>query len=233
MLCPSCQTNVPEGSVFCPKCGERVEGGAENKKTVGATIRAADDGANTAASGPDRFRQQLGAPKAGDDDTEDMLWEGGYSPKAMFTNWVGAGIFSLVAVIGGLFIPLPMTWLIISAMIAAVWLYFLAVLVYRKLGINYRLTSQRFIHEQGVLARTTDRIEVIDIDDVSFRQTIIDRMVGVGTIKIESADRSHPELVLRGIDDVKKVYDLIDGARRKERVRRGIHIASAGTTGGL
>ena len=98
-------------------------------------------------------------------------------------------------------------------------------------ALRYRLTTQRFIHEHGVLTRDIDRIEVIDIDDVSYRQTLIDRMVGVGTIRIESGDRSHPELVLRGIDDVQRVSDMIDAARREERVRRGIHIATAGQGG--
>ena len=66
-------------------------------------------------------------------------------------------------------------------------------LAYRKLTCKYRLTSQRFIHESGLLKRVTDRIEVIDIDDVSFEQRIVERIVGVGTVKVKSSDRSHPE----------------------------------------
>jgi hypothetical protein len=46
----------------------------------------------------------------------------------------------------------------------------------------------------------------------------------VGTIHISSSDRTHPELLLLGIDDVKRVADLIDDVRRKERRQRGLHI---------
>ena len=150
----------------------------------------------------------------------------------MFTWWVGAAILTVILVVGLIFFwavfPMP---IVLTVLIALVWLWPAFTLMYRRLALRYRLTTQRFIHEHGVLTRETDRIEVIDIDDVSFKQTIIDRMVGVGTIRIESGDRSHPELVLRGIDDVERVYDLMDSARRNERVRRGIHIATAGKTG--
>jgi hypothetical protein len=72
----------------------------------------------------------------------------------------------------------------------------------------------------------TDRIEVIDIDDVTYEQGLVQRMLGVGTIRIASSDRTHPELVLSGIDGVQQVADTIDDIRRKERRKRGLHIES-------
>jgi hypothetical protein len=51
-------------------------------------------------------------------------------------------------------------------------------------------------------------------------------MMGVGTIKITSSDRGDPQLVLKGIDDVKRVASLLDEARRAERSRRGVYIES-------
>jgi hypothetical protein len=51
-------------------------------------------------------------------------------------------------------------------------------------------------------------------------------MLGVGTVRITSSDRSTPEFVLVGIEDVRKVAVLIDEARRNERRKRGVHIES-------
>ena len=65
------------------------------------------------------------------------------------------------------------------------------------------LTNQRFIHESGILRRVSDRIEVLDIDDITFEQGIIERLVGVGTIRVMSSDRSHPELLMYGIENVR------------------------------
>jgi uncharacterized membrane protein YdbT with pleckstrin-like domain len=92
--------------------------------------------------------------------------------------------------------------------------------------MHYELTTQRFVHQAGVLIRQTDRIEVIDIDDVSYTQGVIQRMLGVGTIRITGSDRTHPELVLRGIDKVPEIASLIDDVRREERRRRSLHIES-------
>ena len=80
------------------------------------------------------------------------------------------------------------------AAIVLLWLYQIVVLLRRRLGVHYRLTTQRFFHESGILIHTTDLIEVIDMDDITYRQTLIDRMTGVGTIRIVSSDRSHPDL---------------------------------------
>jgi hypothetical protein len=74
--------------------------------------------------------------------------------------------------------------------------------------------------------RQNNRVEVIDIDDVSFKQGIIETMFNVGNIHIRSSDTSHPNLVLRGISDVKRVSDLIDNARRNERTKRGLYVES-------
>ena len=110
-------------------------------------------------------------------------------------------------------------WVIVVAWLVGAVLY-----GWRRFGVHYELTSQRFIHQTGILTRATDRIEVIDIDDVSFTQGPVQRMFGVGRITITSSDRSHPLLHMIGIADVKSVAGLIDDVRRKERRRRSLHI---------
>ena len=53
---------------------------------------------------------------------------------------------------------------------------------------------------------------------------MLERMLGVGSIQVVSSDKTHPEFWIRGIDDVRRVATLMDDARRKERMRRGLHI---------
>lgn len=108
--------------------------------------------------------------------------------------------------------------------IAVAWLILGMIYAFRRFGIHYELTNQRFIHQTGLLARRTDRIEVIDIDDVSFFQGPVQRILGIGTIDIASSDRSHPVVKMPGIADVKRVAGMIDDVRRKERKRRSLHI---------
>ena len=104
------------------------------------------------------------------------------------------------------------------------WVYFIAVLCYRRMSVRYCLTTQRFVHERGILRRVNDRIEVLDMDDITFEQGLLERLSGVGTIRIVSHDQTDPELVLPGIENVKHVAALFDDARLAERRRRGLHV---------
>jgi membrane protein YdbS with pleckstrin-like domain len=159
---------------------------------------------------------------------ERSLWQGGYSPKAMYGTWIIAAILTIVAiVVVALFFSDQQTvWMITGAAILIGWCLAIGLYIVRRLGVHYELTTQRFVHQRGVLVRRTDRIEVIDIDDVSYKQGIIQRMLGVGTITIIGSDRSHPEFILYGIDRVPEIASLLDDVRREERRRRSLHIAT-------
>ncbi|MBA3483882.1 MAG: PH domain-containing protein, partial [Pirellulales bacterium] len=208
MKCKQCGTEVPEGAAFCSACGAAL----------------------TAAMAPASPKQRL-APKplanADPEDPEEVLWEGRFSKLAMLGSWLSAGAFTLAAIVLGFFLDFDgtkWTWAIIA--ITAVWLGLILWLLYQQFSIRYSMTSQRLIHEHGLLWRRTDRIEAIDIDDVSVTQGPIARMVGVGNIKIVSSDQSTPLFYLQGIDDARAVATMIDEVRRKERRKRGVHIES-------
>lgn len=185
---------------------------------------------NGEGSAKDRF---LDAARERSADTasagsEQSLWKGGYSAKAMYGTWLVSAILSVAALIALWFFGdrHPAVWPAGGAAIIAWWVIVFGTYLFRRFSVHYELTSQRFIHQRGILVRRTDRIEVIDIDDVSFTQGIIQRMLNVGTIQITSSDRSHPELKLEGIDQVGVVCNMIDDVRRDERRRRSLHIES-------
>jgi membrane protein YdbS with pleckstrin-like domain len=157
---------------------------------------------------------------------ETKLWSGGYSAKAMYGTWLFSTIVTIGIIVAVFLVPnLPANaGMIAAAIIVAWWLIAIGIYVYERISVHYELTSQRFVHKRGILVRTTDRIDVVDIDDVTFRQGIIQRMLNVGSIILLSSDRTDPNLVLRGIDEVEKVTAIIDDTRRKERRRRSVHI---------
>ncbi|MFK8114959.1 MAG: PH domain-containing protein [Rubripirellula sp.] len=179
------------------------------------------DAEESAAS---KFRQNVASKKADleDFEEEENLWSGGYSPKAMIGTWGLMLIASIVLLVVPFVTELPLSIALI--LLVLIWLIGGLRYAWRRLGVHYQLTTQRFIHQTGVLTRKTDRIEVIDIDDVSFTQGPVQRMFGVGTIVLTGSDRTHPTLAMLGIAEVKDVAGLIDDIRRKERRRRSLHI---------
>lgn len=231
MNCPTCNAAVPGDAVFCPSCGARLAGRGGTTESEGAVARSAGASVSSPmpfSASPGKVAAESGMRTgARRDEPEQELWQGGYSPKAMYGSWAAAAIATVLGLVvvmaaGGD----PTAWTVFAAAVAVVWGGLLLTLLYRRLSERYRLTTQRFFHERGILRRVTDRIEVIDIDDVTFEQGIIERMLGVGTLRINSSDRTTPELRLPGIDEVKEVANTIDQARRAERQRRAVYIES-------
>jgi membrane protein YdbS with pleckstrin-like domain len=225
MKCPGCGIEVVDKSVYCHKCGERLD----SPTGEGALSEQRDpaDGAvdQTPNCDPaERIREVTGSGRGGGDPREQELWQGGYCLKAMAGTWVLSLLASIAVLIVGFWFANRILWWCVLAAIVLLWLYQIVILLRRRLGVHYRLTTQRFFHESGILIHTTDLIEVIDMDDVTYRQTLIDRMTGVGTIRIVSSDRSHPNLSIDGIEKVHEVAAMLQDARHAERIRRGLHI---------
>lgn len=231
-FCDECGNEIVEGAVYCGKCGHRLDDDHDSSGTgaAGREQQAADSPDDTAqtATPVKSLAEQLRTAAGGKTTTssdEKQLWEGGYSGKSMVGNWVVAGLLLVVISIVVFYFFSRMTG-VYTTLIALVILVAVvgSQLVYRKLNVHYVLTDQRLIHRVGVMRRVTDRIEMIDIDDVTFEQGLVQRMLGVGNIKVISSDRTHPRLWLRGIADVQRIAVLIDDTRRGERRRRGLHI---------
>jgi len=222
MKCGQCGGEAPADSVFCPHCGGQLAGAANSPSPAqAAPVR-------TLAS-----RMQPAGKTAGSKLAEQALWSGSYSAKAMIGWMIGVALLSIVVVIavtigGGT--RDVWVWVVVGLLI--MWGLLGLVVLYRKYTVRYELTTFRLFHETGLLRRTRDRIEVIDVDDVTLTQGIVERMLNVGTVKVLASDQSLSDkepksgglgtLVMQGIDDPRRIADLIDNTRRQERERRAI-----------
>jgi uncharacterized membrane protein YdbT with pleckstrin-like domain len=102
------------------------------------------------------------------------------------------------------------------ALVAAAWLALWPWLVWRT--THYVLTNERVILRTGVFSRSGRDIPLGRINDVSFSHGVIERMLGCGTLTIESAGE-RGQVVLTDIPQVEKVqsvlYELVEDDRAK------------------
>lgn len=92
-----------------------------------------------------------------------------------------------------------------AALLASAWL--------RSRLRRYVLTSQRVIATQGLLSRKRSEVELADIRHLSLEQSLGQRLLGVGDLRIESSGGSDVEVRVAGIARAGELMERIRQSR--------------------
>ena len=110
--------------------------------------------------------------------------------------------------------------LALAVVAIALLMWWLAYPLLRWRTTVYELTTRRMRLRDGIIARNGRDIPLSRITDVSFRKGPLDRLLGCGTLVVESAGE-HGELVLTAIPHVEKVQATLFQLVEDERLRAG------------
>ncbi|HVT87478.1 MAG TPA: PH domain-containing protein [Tepidisphaeraceae bacterium] len=170
------------------------------------------------ASEPDR-------PHKPADDTEEVYYEG--SPLLRGN----LGRLFLCWLIGLIIMAVPLIWYLFQAQ----WLWWWAILGCLAVGLiiifvptltartkRYRISNYRIDFERGLLSRNIDTLELWHVEDISFHQSLIDRMLKVGTITVISHDETNPKLELHGIPNPRPLFDSLKQRIIAVKRQRGV-----------
>lgn len=75
--------------------------------------------------------------------------------------------------------------------------------------IQYVISAEQLIIQQGVFHRTSDYIELYRIVDFSEQRDILEQFFGLKTISIYSGDRTNPKLDIFGVQEKVDVVGII------------------------
>jgi uncharacterized membrane protein YdbT with pleckstrin-like domain len=98
-------------------------------------------------------------------------------------------------------------------------LWFVAVPLLRWRTTHYVITTHRLLFREGILARSGRDLGLSRITDVSFTQTLWERIINSGTIEIRSAG-DNGVTVLRRIPDSDGVQQLLNHMVEEDADRR-------------
>ena len=105
--------------------------------------------------------------------------------------------------------------LAVVAVALLMWWLMFPVLIWRT--TVYEVTTKRMRLRDGILTRNGRDIPLSRITDVSFRKGVLDRLLGSGTLVVESAGE-HGELTLKEIPHVERVSSLLFQLVEDERL---------------
>jgi uncharacterized membrane protein YdbT with pleckstrin-like domain len=138
-------------------------------------------------------------------------------PVVWFLLIVGAASFGAAVIPDGSNQGLFRLLLLVLAVVLAVVL--VAVPLLRRRTTHYVITTHRLLFRQGILARHGRDIGLARITDVSYRQSLWDRIINSGTLTIESAGESGAT-VLKAIPDSDGVQQLLNHMIEEDADRR-------------
>jgi len=79
----------------------------------------------------------------------------------------------------------------------------------RTKTIRYRITNYRIDYERGLLARNIDTLELWHVEDLHFHQSLLGRILNVGSITVVSRDETLPKLELLSLPNPKPLYETL------------------------
>ncbi|MCC6558760.1 MAG: PH domain-containing protein, partial [Polyangiaceae bacterium] len=127
-----------------------------------------------------------------------VLFDGTPSWKAWFWSYLAAGVLSLV-------------------LVGLVWM---AILNWKRKSLRYKITERTIDYETGLLSRRIETLQLWRVQDIDFRQSLLQRMLGVAEIRVFTKDTTDPELVLRGLPEARQVFEELKNAAELARQQR-------------
>ena len=128
-----------------------------------------------------------------------------------------AGILSVVAGWAVIHYAFDGDWgkkqLIVMALVLLAILYLTVTPIMRWAFTRFVLTTDRIITRRGVLAKHSKEIPLERINDISFSQSVFERMVGAGDLLLESAGERGQERIshVRKPEEVqRRIYEMTE-----------------------
>jgi uncharacterized membrane protein YdbT with pleckstrin-like domain len=141
---------------------------------------------------------------------ENELYAGRPSWRALMSFYLGGiGLAVLVLVILGL---LAGEWALAAAIAAALAVLTLLIGYFRRVSTKYLITTQRLRISRGIVRRHVQETRLERVQNVNYRQSVLDRMLGVGTVDFDTAGTDDSEFRFEWVDGPEKVVRAVDHA---------------------
>jgi uncharacterized membrane protein YdbT with pleckstrin-like domain len=85
----------------------------------------------------------------------------------------------------------------------------------RRIATTYTITNRRLHIKRGILARRTQEARLERVQNVNTDQSVLERMLRVGTVDFDTAGTDEHGFKFEGVDDPTGVVEAVDRAQRE------------------
>ena len=149
-------------------------------------------------------------PHAPPDDSEAIYYEGRPMLGGKPGQVMGLIALAIICLIGPIIWRLtahewPHRWAVIAMIVVGLILLLIPIVITQQ--VRYRISNYRIDYERGLIGKDINSLELWHVEDISFHQSLIDRFLGIGTIRVMSHDDTMPDLHMHGIPNARKLFE--------------------------
>jgi membrane protein YdbS with pleckstrin-like domain len=145
------------------------------------------------------------------DAEERVIWTGRPSWRARMSLLASGAVIAILLLAAALWIGwegIGATIFLIAVVVTMGWALIQTILW------KYTVTDRRIFVRHGLLSVTEETARLGRVQDITLRQSIFDRLFGVGTLSIDTAGTEGGALDLRGLRNPTGVRELVENAVR-------------------
>lgn len=169
-----------------------------------------------------------GSASARPESPEELIYEG---PVSLWMGWrallvaglaCGGGLAGLLC---GFFQAPSLTrqiLVVIGGALAAAGGLMVPYLVFSIRSLRYKITTRLIEREKGLLVKRVDSLDLGRVRDVELRQSLLQRLLRLGTLELYSSDVTDPVMRIEDIPNPRPAYEKLRNAVIALAQRRGV-----------
>lgn len=107
-------------------------------------------------------------------------------------------------------------WVVVAVLVVFVFVLLRGLIT--RLSTTYTITNRRLTINTGLLSREMHETRIERIQNVRSRQSVLERLLHVGTVDFDTAAGAAYDFAFRGVEDPKRIVRTVDSALQELRL---------------